>query len=63
MSVRLDTVMDELGVISFQGFEQQVVDWLEDAINVGEIPFGGWWVSVGETGDFMQASQYLDLAT
>ena len=58
MNVRRDTVLDLDSKILFQGTTDETVEWLDE--NPVKTPL---WVSIGETGDIMTSSQYLDLAT
>jgi hypothetical protein len=58
LSFRRDTVLDQDGHIIFCGTTEETAAYLEKLTSV-ELK----WVSVGETGDILGASQYLDLAT
>lgn len=58
MTVRLDTVLDKNSKVLFKGTTDDTIKYLEVAV-----PFGTWWVCIGETGDILTASQYLDLAS
>jgi hypothetical protein len=59
MGTRPDAVIDIDSKILFRGSSDAVVTWLETAYDAPRQK----WVSVGETGDLLTASQYLDLAT
>lgn len=58
MPVRPDTVLDADSKVLFQGSTSDTVLWL-----VMESDLIPMWVSIGETGDIISASQYLDLAS
>lgn len=58
MTVRLDTVLDRDSRVRFTGNTDQVAEFLEGMDGIEPL-----WVSVGETGDLMTGSQYLDLAS
>jgi hypothetical protein len=57
-TVRLDTVLNTDSKVLFKGSTHETVYWLE-----GENAIEAWWVCIGETGDLITASQYLDLAS
>lgn len=58
MNVRPDTVLNADSTILFQGSTEDAVMWLE--MDLGRQPL---WVSIGETGDLITSSEYLDLAS
>jgi hypothetical protein len=61
VSARPDTVINKDSILMYKGTTENTVSWLEKVGLVYiEEPL---WVSIGETGDIMSASQYLDLAT
>jgi hypothetical protein len=58
MTTRPDTVLNADSTVLFQGSTEDTVMWLE--MDKFDRPL---WVSIGETGDLITASQYLDLAS
>jgi hypothetical protein len=58
--MRFDTVLNQDSIRMFVGNSDDAVAWLEKVTSVYKEPL---WVSVGETGDLITASQYLDLAS
>jgi hypothetical protein len=56
--IRFDAVLDIDSRPRFQGSTDETVEYLEGLPTVEKL-----WVSIGETGDLLTASEYLDLAS
>lgn len=56
--MRMDTVLDMDANRIFNGTTEETVAWLEANPSVEPR-----WVCIGETGDLLTSSQYLDLAS
>lgn len=56
--MRPDTILNMNSEVLFKGPTDDAVIWLE--MDTGQRPL---WVCIGETGDIITASQYLDLAS
>jgi hypothetical protein len=56
--MRFDTVLNIDSQMIFKGLTDDTVRHLESMRSIEHL-----WVSIGETGDLITASQYLDLAS
>lgn len=57
--MREDAVLDIESYVIFKGYPKDTLGWLEENYKV----FTPLWVSVGETGDLLTSSEYMDLAS